>query len=355
MKRYRLQKVIEELKLKTGGGTELVSLYIPPDRQISDVTSHLKEEYGEASNIKSKSTRKNVQAALSSILSHLKQLETGENGIAIFCGVIQVDDDTEMETKIVEPPETIESYRYHCNSSFLLEPLEEMLEEKREYGLIVLDKREATIGMLRGTRVETMKYITSAVPGKHSKGGWSQRRFERLREIATREFYKRIGDHANDAFRGHELAGILIGGPSPTRQEFIKGKYLQYDLQRSILADIDVAYTNEFGLGELVDKSLSKLKDLDLAHEKDLMRRFLGALIEDKAAYGEENVRSYLESGAIDTLLLSSGLDMDKALELAETAEQVGTQVEFVSPDFEEGDQLLRTFGGIASILRFKL
>ncbi|HDN68315.1 MAG TPA: peptide chain release factor 1, partial [Methanomicrobia archaeon] len=72
IKRYEFRKVLEELRQKAGRGTELVSVYIPPDKQISDVTSHLREEYGQAKNIKSKSTRTNVQSSLDSILSKLK-------------------------------------------------------------------------------------------------------------------------------------------------------------------------------------------------------------------------------------------------------------------------------------------
>ena len=74
IKRYEFKRVIENLEGKKGQATELITIYIPPDKQISDVTSQLRDEYGQASNIKSKSTRTNVQSALSSIMSRLKVL-----------------------------------------------------------------------------------------------------------------------------------------------------------------------------------------------------------------------------------------------------------------------------------------
>jgi peptide chain release factor subunit 1 len=40
--------------------------------------------------------------------------------------------------------------------------------------------------------------------------------------------------------------------------------------------------------------------------------------------------------------------------ELAELAEQVGTDVEVISIETEEGQMLKNSFGGIAAILRFK-
>ena len=40
--------------------------------------------------------------------------------------------------------------------------------------------------------------------------------------------------------------------------------------------------------------------------------------------------------------------------ELSTIGDQMGTQIEFISTDFEEGAQLLNAFGGIAAILRYK-
>lgn len=355
--KYEFKKVLEELREKSGRGTELVSVYIPPDKQISDVTSHLREEYGQAMNIKSKSTRTNVQSSLDSLLSKLKYVRAGENGVVIFCGAVaKGGDKTDIETFIVEPPEKILSYIYHCDSSFFLEPLAEMVEEREKYGLIVLDKREATIGILTGKVVTAMKHLTSSVPGKIRKGGQSALRFQRLREIATEDFYKRIGEHATRILLQIEGSqGILIGGPSPTKDEFIKGSYLHYELQKKILGAFDVAYTDESGLFELVDKAGDVLEGLDLMREKKLMTRFMTILANNESmiAYGEEEVRRKLETGAVGTLLFSEELGTELMHDLLEKAEEIGADVEIISSEFEEGAQLKRAFGGVAAILRY--
>ena len=357
IKKYEFKKVLEELRKKSGRGTELVSVYIPPDKQISDVTSHLREEYGQAMNIKSKSTRTNVQSSLDSILSKLKYVRVEENGVVIFCGAVEKGGDkTDIETFIVEPPEKILSYIYHCDSSFFLKPLEEMVEEKEKYGLIVLDKREATIGILTGKVVEASKHLTSSVPGKIRKGGQSAPRFQRLREIAIEDFYKRIGEHATRILlQIEDLQGILIGGPSPTKDEFIKGSYLHYELQNKILGAFDAAYTDESGLFELVDKAEDVLEGLDLMSEKKLMAKFMKLLVNNESmiAYGEEEVRRKLEIGAVGTLLFSEEFSPGLMHDLVEKAEEMGTYVEIISTDFEEGAQLKRAFGGIAALLRY--
>src|SRR6056297_2311544 len=96
--KYDLKRQLEELRDCKGRHTELISLYVPPSKQISDVTSYLKNEYSESQNIKSKSTRKNVLSAIESILSRLKTFKNPpENGVIFFVGHKSVgSDQTEM-------------------------------------------------------------------------------------------------------------------------------------------------------------------------------------------------------------------------------------------------------------------
>jgi stalled ribosome rescue protein Dom34 len=46
-----------------------------------------------------------------------------------------------------------------------------MVREKEVYGLIVLDAREANIGLLKGKAIESLKHLESTVPSKSVKGG----------------------------------------------------------------------------------------------------------------------------------------------------------------------------------------
>ncbi len=409
-KRYEFKKMLERLAEKEGSGTELITLYIPPDKQIYDVTAQLRDEFGQCANIKSKQTRTNVQSAISSILSRLKYYKRPpEHGMAVFCGTINIGGDrTDLDCEIIEPPEPLNTYMYRCSSSFELEPLEQMLGEKEVYGLIVLDRREAYVGFLRGSRIEPVRGVTSTVPGKQRKGGQSSVRFQRLRLIAINEFYKKIGDLASEIFLAEKdfferFKGVLIGGPTPTKEEFEAGGFLHHELQKRIIGLFDVSYTNESGLAELVENASDALKGLDIIKEKNVMNRFLQELVKDDgaAAYGEESVRKNLELGAVDTLLLSDKLrrarlklacqngdyteertvsiepgmhikDLDLGTcpkdggtlyvaeesdiidELTTLADQSSTTVRIISDDFEEGSMLYNAFGGIAAILRYR-
>src|SRR5512138_1429558 len=190
-RRYDFKRALEEIMSIHGRGTELVSVYVPPDKQISDVANYLRNEYSQSQNIKSKRTNKAVTGAIESILSRLKYFKKPpEHGLIFFVGEIPtVGDQTKMVQYVLEPPEPITTFMYRCDSEFYTETLWDMLAEKKNYGLLVIDRSEATIGILKGKRIVVVKNIQSLVPSKHGRGGQSALRFERLIEIAAHEFY----------------------------------------------------------------------------------------------------------------------------------------------------------------------
>jgi peptide chain release factor subunit 1 len=406
---YEFKKQLKFLSKIRGRHTELVSVYIPSGYEISKVAAQIKDEQGTATNIKSKSTRKNVLSALERVMQHLRLYkQTPPNGLIIFSGNISEDEgNPKIELFTLDPPEPISVRIYRCDQQFVLDPLLEMIEDKRVFGLIIVERGEASIGLLRGKKVELLKHLTSRVPGKFRAGGQSSVRFARLREIAADDFKDTVGETSNEIFLAQpNLEGILIGGGGYTKYEFEEGEYLHHELRKKILGVADTSYTELFGLNELVDKSAGILENLDITKEKDIVTRFLKELIKDDslAAYGEKEVRKYLEAGAVDLLLLSEGLNknrvkikcgscdnltektatdedlfqleqqissmqcekcgnlslsieekVDLLEELADLAQEGSTKVEVISTETEEGSQLLKAFGGIAAIIRYRL
>jgi peptide chain release factor subunit 1 len=401
LQKYEFRRSLEEVNKLSGRGTELISLYVPSTRQISDVAAYLRNEYSQSSNIKSASTRKNVQAAISSILSRLKNFkQPPENGLVFFVGHTSVGaDQTSMVQFVLEPPDPVQTFMYRCDSSFFIEPLHEMLEKKDRYGLIVIDRSEATIGMLTGKRIVPLKNLQSLVPSKHGRGGQSARRFERLIEIAAHEYYKKVADIVNEIFLAEkDLKGVIVGGPGPTKEYFVKSEYLHYELQQKIIETFDTGYTDEYGLRELVEKARETLHSLDLMREKDLIQRLLEEIRKPDgglAVYGDDQVSNALLIGAVDTLILSEDLrkkkvrlscpscsaakdlfvteapgevmcedcktpmtvveSVDLVEEFHKMADANSTAVQFISGESEEGEMLLKAFGGLAGILRFRV
>ena len=407
---YKTKKLLDNLNSKKGFHTELISLYIPHDRKLSDVTNHLKNEISESQNIKSKLTRKNVLDSISTLLGQLRNIkDVPENGLVMFSGAIPQSNTPGTEKNelyIINPPDRVKTFRYHCASEFLLWPLEEMLQPKETYGLIAIGRNESAVGYLRGNHVEVVREFTSGIHGKHKAGGQSQKRFERLIEEGEKRFYRRISDETSKLFlEMEELNGIFIGGPGPSKEKFVNDESLDYRLREKILDIVDIGYSGAEGIRALIDKIKDKIEDVKYIREKQVMNIFLKEISNDSglAAYGLEEVQKSLNYGAVDKLILSEKLDtyqlslkcnncgyeelrttreqelnnvissiqeescpqcssksfniLEQSTiieKLGEIAETTGADIEIISSETEEGEMLYSTFGGIVAVLRYK-
>lgn len=404
--------MLNMLASKEGSHTELITLYVPPGKQISDAINMLRDEYGTASNIKSTTTRKNVQEAIVKVQQRLKLFkDPGEKGLVIFCGAIPQEGggpgSERMETYVIVPPEPIRIYLYRCDSRFHTEHLLEMLREKETYGILLIDASGATIATLQGKRLKIVRDMTSGVAGKTRAGGQSARRYERLRDMQLNEYFTRVGQHANDIFLSIDtFKGLILAGPGPTKYDFEKGDYLNYMLKNKIIDTIDTAYVQEQGVKEVVEKAPEIMRKVRYIEEKQIMQQFLYEIGHDTGliTYGEAEVRRALEAGAVRTVLISEKVyllrltvkcnacgheekhtvktqklgELEQALsekicpncqapslaivdkqdiidDLAQLAEQANSDVEIISAETEEGQMLKNAFGGIAAILRFKI
>ncbi|MCA9477828.1 MAG: peptide chain release factor aRF-1 [Nanoarchaeota archaeon] len=356
--KLHIKKFLKELENIKGRHTELISIYIPAGYDINQKITQIQQEQGTATNIKSKSTRDSVVASLEKMAQHLKGYkQTPPNGLVVFSGnTAEREGQQDYRVWGIEPPIPMRLNLYRCDKEFVLEPLREMIDDKIIFGLVAMDKREGNIAILKGKTIIPLKAMQSAVPGKHKTGGQSAQRFERLREGAAIEFYKRIAQHMIEEFLENQTAiqGIIVGGPGHTKYDFVDGGYITDQLKRKIIAIKDLSYTGEFGLQELVEKSEDVLAEEEIVHEKLLMRRFFEMLAtaSDKVGYGYDDIVRFTEMGAVDTILVSEVLEDEKIEKLEELAQTVGTEVEVISVDTREGVQL-KDMGKVAAILRY--
>jgi peptide chain release factor subunit 1 len=406
--RLRAQRMLEQLENLQGRGTELVSVYVPPGKQVSEVMNDLRNEWGTAVNIKSKTTRKNVQDALTKVMERLKLFKSiPPTGLVIFAGNIASNQlgVGDMQTFVIVPPEPITIYYYRCEHQFMLEPLFNMLMAKDVYGLVVIDSKEAAFGFLKGNRTEIIKEYSSGVQGKTRAGGQSSRRYERLRDMHLNEWYIRLGGYFTEHFRNVPgLKGMIVGGPGPTKEDFLNGNYLHYELKDKVLATIDTGYTGPEGIKELVNRSRDIMKDARYYEERKNVQEFLKHLGVDDglATYGEQEIFQAIKGQNVQLLLISEDVrrtvyklkckacghvenkvvDNDKAADfeanlssfkclkcsgevevlekkdlieaLIEMAAVANIRAELISGNTEEGDMLTRSFGGIAAVTNYR-
>jgi peptide chain release factor subunit 1 len=404
---YKVRKLISELSNKEGRGTELVSLYIPPKKPIHEAIANLREEWGTAGNIKSDTTRNHVQDALTKTMQRLKLYRMAPDmGLVIFSGALPTNGPGSEVVNVYEivPPKPVTQYLYQCDDHFHVEWLKDMLREEKVYGILSIDSSEVGMGILSGDRLEIADMLTSGISGKTRKGGQSARRYERGREMELTYYFNRVGEHATRVFLdSNKVTGLLVGGPGPTKDEFLKGGYLHYELQKKVLAVLDLGYSGREGVRELVEKAGDILKDVRLVEEKRLVQKFLVEVNKQGglAVYGLPRVMEALQKASADVVLVSDDLEtfrIDAACRkcgtvkteivpaskkiqqrqemvstpcvkcggtdydvvekdivdvFEEAAFQVGSKVEVISSGTEEGN-MFKSFGGVGAILRYR-
>jgi peptide chain release factor subunit 1 len=317
VKRYRLTKMLNELSSITGHGTELVTVYVPPRRQIFDVISQLRNEAGTASNIKSDLTRTHVQDALSRTIEHLKLFkETPDNGLIVFCGAIPSGKGIgteKIELYSVTPPKPVQINLYRCDDHFWTDHLKDMMKDDKAMGILAIDTQEAGLGILTGDRWEVIDTLTSGVAGKHRQGGQSARRFERLRDNELNEYYHRIAEHSQKVFIDqYNVKGVIVGGPGPTKENFLKEEYLDYRLQNNVIATLDTSYSGDEGVREIIDKVNDRgvMTEYRLMEEKRIIKRFMSEVHSGRGLgiYGLSDVIGSLRNGVTEMVIVTDDI-----------------------------------------------
>jgi peptide chain release factor subunit 1 len=108
----------------------------------------LADEYGTASNIKSRVNRLSVLGAITSTQQRLKLYSrVPPHGLVVYCGTIMTDEGKERRVNIdFEPFKPINTSLYLCDNKFHTEALDELLEDDEKFGFIVMDGNGSLYG-----------------------------------------------------------------------------------------------------------------------------------------------------------------------------------------------------------------
>lgn len=336
----------------------LLSLYIPPGRPVADVVNLLRQEASIAQNIKLKRTRDAVTSAITSAIDRLTQVtKIPPNGLVLFCG--ENFDTEEFKCFMFSPPEKVEIFFYRTDKEFHLEFLEDMIEEGDVYGLIIVERDEATIGLLKGYKIEVLEEIEGFVPGKHMMGGQSQRRIDRIIEEMYNNFIKDVAEKVNHYFLPYiehkKMKGIVVGGPGYAKKDFVELDELDYRIKKLIFPQLfDVPYQGEAGLRELVIDANELLKKTKYIEVEDALEDIKYNLAKDTGlvVYGIDLIKKAMEMGALDTLIVYEDPQLES---LVKEAEKYKVRVFVVSDELPDAEWVKKTFGGAIGKLRYKV
>jgi len=403
---WKVKKLIKSLVEARGNGTSMISLIIPPRDQISRIGKMLADEYGTASNIKSRVNRLSVLSAITSTQQRLKLYNrVPPNGLVIYCGTVVTDEGKEKSVIYdFEPFKPINTSLYLCDNKFHAEALNELLEDDDKFGFIVMDGNGCLYGTLAGNTRDVLHKFTVDLPKKHGRGGQSALRFARLRMEKRHNYVRKVAEMAVQFFitdNKVNVAGIVLAGSADFKTELHTSDLFDQRLARAVIKTVDVSYGGEAGFNQAIELSSETLGNVKLVQEKKLLQGYFEQISQDtgKYCFMVEDTLKGLDLGAIETLIVWDNLDIirftvknnstgeQKVLHLnpeqatndsffhdqetgveLETIEKVtlvewlannyrnfGTNLEFVTNRSQEGSQFCRGFGGIGGILRWRV
>lgn len=321
VKIYKIKKTLDELSRISGRGTELISVYIPKGKQFHLVINQLREEQGTADNIKSAMTRGHVVDALGRVQQRLKLYkESPERGLVIFCGAVPPEGGGPIGSEVIkvwelEPPKDLTTSLYRCDDHFHVDILKDMLKDDNMIGFLAIDTKDAGWGLLHGDKIEVLRETSSGVAGKHRQGGQSARRFERLREMELSYYYNRVAEVTKEFFVDiYPVKGLIVSGPGPTKEDFLKENYLEYRLQNNVLATLDTSYSGSEGIREAFMKAQEVLADFRLSEEKKLVERLFREINNRTGlgVYGLKDVINLLKNNVVDILLITDDTNLHR-------------------------------------------
>jgi len=403
---WKVKKLIKSLQATRGNGTSMISLIIPPRDQVSRVSKMLADEYGTASNIKSRVNRLSVLGAITSTQQRLKLYsKVPPNGLVVYCGTIVTDEGKEKRVNIdFEPFKPINTSLYLCDNKFHTEALNELLEDDDKFGFIVMDGNGSLYGALQGSNREVLHKFSVDLPKKHGRGGQSALRFARLRLEKRHNYVRKVAELAVQFFitdNKPNVRGLVLAGSADFKNELQTSDMFDPRLLKVVIKTVDVSYGGENGFNQAIELSAETLGSVKLVQEKKLIQKWFDEINQDtgKYCFMIKDTLNALDLGAVETLIVWDSLDADRItvrnnstgeekvmhltaeqqrndsyffdettgteLEIIDKIQLVeyfannykawGTTLEFITNRSQEGSQFCRGFGGIGGILRWKV
>ena len=114
--------------------------------------------------------------------------------------------------------------------------------------------------------------------------------------------------------------------------------------------------TGMHGLQELVELSKDVLAEQEITKQKKILDQFFEKLAKDsdKVSYGEAEVENRLSRGAVEKLIISKSLPIEKVKILKKLAKASSTEIYIVTKETTQGVQF-DNLGGVGAILRFAI
>lgn len=224
------------------------------------------------------------------------------------------------------------------------------LDNSKPIGCVIISGDNTSLYTIRGKEIVLHSSRDVNLPNSHSRGGQSQKRFERLIKEKKHNYITKVIEDVLKTFTLN--IPIVVGGPSDLKFSF-SDRLEKISKSPQILKIINTQYGRRNGLNELISQCTEILKSLDLNTQKNAVADFFKSLHTDDglSVYGIKNINKCIKNGLLKTLIISSSkLDF-----IDQFIIPTSTNVVELSEVLPESSQILKGFGGIVGLSHYPL
>lgn len=305
---------------------------------------------------------------IESIKEHMKTMFLNKKGLAIFCN-------SEKDfLKAFQFPKSLGNL-FVVDSSPYIRQIVCFLEEYENFCLILIDHSNARMFLISAAEIADKKEIHKDIFHHHKKGGFSQMRYQRIREGNILHFFKEAVEDISKMIKDEDVRRIIIAGPQVPKKQFME--HLTKDMQEKVIGfietDIDTPQS------ELLKEAFGIFFEKEREEETEMVENLKNEILRDGlAVFGVKETMNALHTGKAEKILLNMGIkirgwkcerckvvekgdvenckycnqkvySVDVIEEIVEDAEKMGTEMEFIEPN-----ETLEEIGGIGAFLRYK-
>jgi len=235
------------------------------------------------------------------------------------------------------------------------EPLHDILEINYDVLLIVLDHKSAVVRHYNGKEILQHAKIKTYLRGKHSKGGWSQGRFGRIRDLQIKHFFKEVMARSMN-FDLTQIDLVLVAGPGLAKKEFVQS-YINKNIRKKtrIVEGINFSTPDDIITNKVINALDHLRKQLELHQLLKVEAKIKKGLSQKE----NSKIHTALVRGAVNTLLIASDYyaktpeENSRIINMIELAEKTSVEVEFITN--QEILNKLHKHGSVVATLRYKI
>lgn len=373
-----LRAQVEKLAAYEPQGVPVVSLYLnlAPDQHGRDnydtfirkaFADHLKA-FKESS-----AERASLERDQERILRYLEdEVNRSANGLALFASAGGAEF---FEAVQLDVP--LDEHWFFLGSVPHLYPLAKVIDQFPRYASVLLDTNRARIFVFGLGSVERREEVTSEKTRRNSMGGWSQARYQRRADNVHLNHVKDVVEALDKIVQQDRIEHIILVGDD------VVIPLLKAHMPKRLEEKVVDVLTLERNAreDEIVTATLEVLRQKDAESDAERVQELIGAWQgSGLGVVGPASTLKALEMGQVDELLISgtpqdlrptklpadaapgqvqvetsaitdvNAAQLKLADELVTRAQQTGARVRFI-----EDPELLKEFGGVGAILRFRI